>query len=96
MMKYRDRIYPNVYLGDLNLGGLTVAEAELKIKTKAEQLLKNGVEFNYQGKKINLASQSVSTTDPDLTREIITFNSQESLRFLGLPPFPVYNGRPFL
>jgi vancomycin resistance protein YoaR len=56
---YREKIYPGIWVGDIDLGGKTELEAKaiLMAKTKA---LNNGVEFSYGDKKSVLSPSSVS------------------------------------
>jgi vancomycin resistance protein YoaR len=46
---YGDRIYPAVVVGDVQVGGLTQAEAEGKLEARASTIEQSGVTFTYGG-----------------------------------------------
>jgi vancomycin resistance protein YoaR len=46
---YSDRIYPAVVVGDVNVGGLTAAEAESVLTERAADLEQGTIAFTYQG-----------------------------------------------
>ena len=47
---YADRVYPAVVVGDVPVGGLTMAQAEEKLTDRAEVLENGTFTFTYQGK----------------------------------------------
>jgi vancomycin resistance protein YoaR len=46
---YADRIYPAVVVGDVNVGGLTPAQATLALEERANTLEQGTIMFSYQG-----------------------------------------------
>jgi vancomycin resistance protein YoaR len=46
---YADRIYPAVVVGDVNVGGLTPAQASLALEERAEVLERGTIMFSYDG-----------------------------------------------
>ncbi len=56
---YENKIYPGVYLADINLGGMTKSEAESSLNTKLS---------NYQKENISLVTASNRKWDPSLSK----------------------------
>lgn len=75
---YKNKIYPNIFLGGADIGGKTLDEAKAIINQKADLINQNGIYFIYQQKKINI-SPMISSADNDLVYQIITFNIEKSL-----------------
>jgi vancomycin resistance protein YoaR len=71
---YQDRIYPGVRVGDLNLGGLSLSEAEQAIKDKTQKIEDDGLKFQYRDKTETLSS-SVVSFDSDLSYQSVSFNA---------------------
>jgi vancomycin resistance protein YoaR len=46
---YSERIYPAVVVGDVNVGGLSISEAETRLTERANQLENGTITFTYQG-----------------------------------------------
>lgn len=53
-----NRIYPGVKVGNIDVSGLTVSEAEQKINNTISPLLKTGLSFSIEGKTINIPGES--------------------------------------
>lgn len=58
-MFYKDKIYPGVYVGSLDLGGKTKEEARAILEKEIDKL-KSGVAFSFQDKKVVVSLSSVS------------------------------------
>lgn len=56
---YKDKIYPGVYVGSVNLSGQTKAEAKATLEKEVEKL-KSGVAFSWQDKKVVVSLSSIS------------------------------------
>lgn len=80
--KYQGKIYPRTFLGQYNLSGLALPEAENLFKQKIKEINEKGIEFNYKDKKVAL-TPTLSSFDLDLAREVISFDpaktAQEAL-----------------
>jgi vancomycin resistance protein YoaR len=71
---YENRIFPGVKINSTNLGGSGIDKAAEIIQKTSDQLMSKGLVFFYQNKQINISPSVVSTTDPDLTYEILSFD----------------------
>ncbi|MFZ5391156.1 MAG: VanW family protein [Patescibacteria group bacterium] len=67
-------IFPAVSFGSVNLGGLSRSAAEEILNKSWDDLSKKGVVVTYDDKKVTLTSLVSSSTDPDLTYELVDFN----------------------
>jgi len=80
---YRQRVFPGVRLGILEVGGLSFPEAERKLENWQEELNTQGMVFkaNYQDGQVQTVTAYpiiISPTDPDLSREIFKFSAREN------------------
>lgn len=75
---YENKIYPNVTVGAIELGGLTRAEAYDRLQNAYENMLNEGlmIEFNHDGKKeeVTLALQANLLASADLAYDRMDFN----------------------
>jgi vancomycin resistance protein YoaR len=76
-LKYKDKIYSNVYIGNTKLSGLSVDEAEAVINQKADAIKMDGITFNYRNKKNNLELLFSSENDGEAL-SIIDFNARKT------------------
>lgn len=74
--EYKDRIYPGVYVGKENLGGLTKEEAIKILNNKIDAINQNGIIFDYLGHKTVL-SPLANSIEGELAYQIIAFNPEE-------------------
>ncbi|MDA3839467.1 MAG: VanW family protein [Patescibacteria group bacterium] len=91
--KYTDKIYPGVYIGNLDLGGKTLIEAEKILNSKINSLDQNGVVFSYQNKQTKIFP-TLSSVEGDLAYQIINFNIDSSIKEalkLGREDTPIIN-----
>jgi vancomycin resistance protein YoaR len=76
--KYVDKIYPGVYLNDLDLGGKTYTEAKVELNNKIDKINKDGLVFYYQKKYIDAPTQ-ISSLDADIVLPIVSFDLPKTL-----------------
>lgn len=77
--RYSNRIFPGVAIGVIPVGGLTPEEAEEILTRRVDELMNSIFTFYLDGKKIEISPRVLAPTDPDLTRELITFDRTEAL-----------------
>lgn len=77
--KYESRIYPGISIGNISLGGLTEDEARQKIDAQAEILEKDGLNFELNGKKINIPKEAIANSI-DFTQESFSINRNLTLK----------------
>lgn len=70
---YQDKIYPNIFIGDLNLSGRTAGEAKRLINAEINKISQNGIIFSYKDKRTTVMP-IITSTDADLAIQVITFN----------------------
>lgn len=66
---YDDRVFPSVYVADMNLGGMTYDEAATTLEERTNALNEAGITFRYGGKEWN----------PTLEELGVTFDAASSL-----------------
>ncbi len=76
---YQGKIFYNIWINGINLSGQTQEEATTLLKKKADEVFKPGFEFVARDKIVTLQADVVSPTDPDLTREILSFNNEKTV-----------------
>lgn len=74
---YEGRIYPNVYIGKVNLGGQTPEAAEKILKEKINIIEQNGIIFDYIGHKAVLSPLLVSAEGTNF--QIINFDAKKTV-----------------
>lgn len=84
-IKYRDKFFPGARIGNLNFEGLTPNEALALIEQTTDKIEREGIKIIYQNNgdsflKIMPVINAIS--DPDLSREILSFNNQKTAREL--------------
>lgn len=77
--RYSNRIFPGVSIGTIPVGGLTSEEAQEKLTERVDELMNSTFTFYLDGKKIEISPRVLAPTDPDLAREIITFDRSAAL-----------------
>ena len=73
---YSDKIYPAVIVGDVNVGGLTAAQAEERLTERANELEQGTIAFTYNG-------QTWTPTLAELGASVNLSDSVESAQELG-------------
>lgn len=71
---YQDEIYPNIFIGNLNLGGQTAEQAKELINKKINQISQAGVVFSYKNKRATIMPV-IASADADLAIQIINFKT---------------------
>lgn len=80
--KHQDKIFSGVRIGNLNLSGLTKQEAFQLINERAESIVSGGVKVSYNqesSKELEVIPLNGST-NPELFREIISFDVYETVQ----------------
>jgi vancomycin resistance protein YoaR len=75
-LMFDDRIYPAVVVGDVNVGGLTIAQAEDRLASRASELEASSISFTYNG-------QTWTPTLSEIGATIETDSSLAEARRLG-------------
>lgn len=76
---YAQKIYPNIKLGYLNVGGMTKEQALEQLQQISSNLREQGLKFIAEDKEITIDPIVMSAADPDLAKPILTFNWEESV-----------------
>lgn len=71
---WQDRIFPGVFVGNLNLGGKSLSEAEILLQARADKIIQEGFIFKNKNYEFKVYPKLVSLSDPDVSREIVSFN----------------------
>ena len=74
---YQDKIYLNIFIGDLNLSGQTAEQAKKLINTEINKISQNGVVFSYKDKQ-TIIMPVIASADGDLAIQIINFNADKA------------------
>ncbi len=77
-IKYEDKIYPRANIGDIDIGGKTLLEAEEIINKELDRLNQSGVVFSYGNKDLTIFP-IISSPDGVVVDIIISFNVEEAL-----------------
>lgn len=70
---YQDKIYPNIFAGDLSLGGLTTEQAKELLNQQVDKINQNGITFSHKNNQA-VIMPVLSSSDADLAIQIINFN----------------------
>lgn len=74
---FQDKIYPNIYIGDLNLGGRTAEEARRLLNREVDKINQQGLVFSYQQAE-TIVMPLTSSSDGDLVQQIIRFDAERT------------------
>jgi vancomycin resistance protein YoaR len=75
---YKDKIYPNIYIGEIKIGGLTPAGAKLILDNKLDSIEQAGIPFIYGDKQAEI--QPVATSaEGDIAYQIINFDTDKTI-----------------
>jgi vancomycin resistance protein YoaR len=74
---YRNKIYPGIRIGKINLQGLTLSEAEDLITKQADLVSDRGLNLSYSNKETKLPS--IMAVNTDISFPIFTFNVDETI-----------------
>ncbi len=70
---YQNKIYPNIFIGNLNLGGQTAEQAKKLINLEINKIGQTGVIFSYKNSQA-IITPIIASADGDLAIQIINFN----------------------
>ncbi|MDO8668495.1 MAG: VanW family protein [bacterium] len=70
---FKNKIYPNIFIGNLNLGGKSGAEAKRMIDQAVDKINQRGVTFSYKDYQTAI-TPVIASIDGDLAYQIINFN----------------------
>lgn len=76
--KYQNKIYPGVWIGEINLGGKTVEQAKSLINEEINNINRSGITFYYEKNKVPIMPTIIST-ESDFAYQIINFDSEKSV-----------------
>jgi vancomycin resistance protein YoaR len=76
--KYEFRIYPNIFVGETNLGGTTSDEAEKTLGQKINKLGQDGFPLKLNDKTSNLPT-TIDSFGADLAFDVISFDSKKTI-----------------
>lgn len=80
---YQERIYPQVYFNNLNVGGLKKDEARIFLNLAVKKIEKEELSFlvkTEQGEeRVSVPLSLIAVNDPDLSRQIVNFNIHQAL-----------------
>ncbi|MBI4142709.1 VanW family protein, partial [Candidatus Uhrbacteria bacterium] len=71
---YRDRIFPGVRIGMMDVGGLTRTEATTRVQAAVDAFLEQGIPFTYDGRTSVLDAVVRAPQGPDLAYTLIAFD----------------------
>ncbi|MBU0722552.1 VanW family protein [Patescibacteria group bacterium] len=75
---YQNKIYPNIFIGALNLSGQTAEQAKKFINIEINKIDQAGVVFSYKETRATIAPV-IASTDGDLAIQIINFNTDMAI-----------------
>lgn len=78
-MSYRGKAFRGVYVGGFNLAGLTRDQARSALNNEIDIRTKDGFSFVFEGQNMNVPARIISIDDPDLSRELVTYDLDASL-----------------
>ncbi|MCF7906693.1 VanW family protein [Patescibacteria group bacterium] len=80
---YQERIYPQVYFDNLNVGGLKKDEARIFLNLAVKKIEKEELSFlvkTEQGEeRVSVPLSLIAVSDPDLSRQIVNFDIHQAL-----------------
>jgi len=75
---YQGRIYPGVYMGNINLGGKKINDAKKLLDEKVDYLNEKGINFIYKNNKTTIYP-IISSLEGDIAYSVITIDSGKAL-----------------
>src|SRR3989338_10527813 len=75
---FQNRIYPNIFIGNLNLSGQTAEQARRLINQEIDKINQGGIIFSYKNSPITI-NPVIASADADLAYQIISFNSDRTI-----------------
>lgn len=74
---YQNKIYPNIFIGDLNLGGKTAEQAKALMNMEINKISQTGIVFSYKNTRATIMPV-IASADGDLAIQIINFNADSA------------------
>jgi len=71
---YQNKIYPNIFIGNINLGGKTIEQAKELINIEVNKISQTGIVFSYKETQTAI-TPIIASADAGLAIQIINFNS---------------------
>ncbi len=75
---YEDKIFDGVRIGNIDLGGKTVSEAEAILNNRIEKIDDDGINFYFNDDSVNIRP-TVSSLSGDFAYSVMEFQTQKSL-----------------
>lgn len=79
--KYQNKIYPGLYLGQIDLGGLSREAAKTKVQSIVDNINQEGLIFHYHNQKTALFPL-VASLEGDVAVEIINFDVDSTINII--------------
>jgi len=76
--KYKNKIYPGISVGEIDLSGLTKEQAVFLLNKKIDYINNNGVDFSHEDKHA-IIFPLITSLESDLAYEIINFKIEETV-----------------
>lgn len=76
---YRGRIFPNISVGGVNVGGLSYERAGKLVAEKGANLEREGIIFSVGERRVAVLPVSVAASDPDLSYKVFSVETKEAL-----------------
>lgn len=77
--KYKDRIYPGVFIGNQNVGGYLQEKLNILFNQRINLIDQQGITFTYHNQKTILLPL-ITTVDGDIVKQLIDFNIQKNIK----------------
>jgi len=79
MESYAGKIFPNIRIANFNVGGFTYEQAKELLQEKVDYLDNQGMQFVFENHQVSVLPTSISPTDPDMVKVILTINTRDAL-----------------
>ncbi|MBI4215143.1 MAG: VanW family protein [Parcubacteria group bacterium] len=76
---YRNRILPNISIGSLAIGGMTLEEAEKALQNRIDQIENEGLVYQYAKTSVRITPTIISPFDKDASYRILDFDIDATL-----------------
>ena len=77
-LRYSQKIYPNIYIGEFQIGGLSKIEAKKLINQQVDNVNQKGINFVFREKEITIYPIR-SSSDAEIVKTIIDFNVNKTI-----------------
>lgn len=75
---YRDKIYPGIKIGDINMGGVSKPEATKILSLEINKINQNGIVFTYQNKETAIMPITASLNN-EAAQQLIIFDASQDI-----------------